>query len=263
MLLFRDLLIGVTTFFRDAAAFDAVEQVVVPRLFEGKSAGDHVRVWVPGCATGEEAYSLAILLREHMDALSSPPKVQVFATDIDESAIGTARAGRYPATLLAGLSEERRSRFFTRQENSFLVTKELRELCTFSAHSLVRDPPFSRMNLVSCRNLLIYMDVDLQAAVIPAFHYSLLPGGVLLLGNAETVARHDSLFAPLREGASHLPAPRWSKPNPQAARPSQFQMVARRRRSWPNRRRAERIGYAPWGWRTTACLNGLLLRLSW
>ena len=197
MLLFRDLLIGVTTFFRDAAAFDAVEQVVVPRLFEGKSAGDQVRVWVPGCATGEEAYSLAILLREHMDALSNPPKVQVFATDIDEPAIGTARAGRYPATLLDGLSEERRSRFFTRQESSYVVTKELRDLCTFSAHSLVRDPPFSRMNLVSCRNLLIYMDVDLQAAVIPAFHYSLLPGGVLLLGNAETVARHDSLFAPL------------------------------------------------------------------
>ena len=199
MLLFRDLLIGVTTFFRDAAAFDAVEHVVVPRLFEGKGAADNVRVWVPGCATGEEAYSLAILLREHMDALTSPPKVQVFATDIDEPAIGTARAGRYPATLLDGLSEQRRSRFFTRQESSYVVTKELRELCTFSAHSLVRDPPFSRMNLVSCRNLLIYMDVDLQAAVIPAFHYSLLPGGVLLLGNAETVSRHDGLFAPLQK----------------------------------------------------------------
>ncbi len=199
MLLFRDLLIGVTTFFRDAAAFDAVEQVVIPRLFQGKGPADTVRVWVPGCATGEEAYSLAILLREHMDVLSSPPKVQVFATDIDEPAIGTARAGRYPATLLEGLSEQRRSRFFTRQESSYVVTKDIRDLCTFSAHSLVKDPPFSRMNLVSCRNLLIYMDVDLQAAVIPAFHYSLLPGGVLLLGNAETVARHDGLFAPLEK----------------------------------------------------------------
>ena len=199
MLLFRDLLIGVTTFFRDAAAFDVVKQVVVPRMFEGKRATDNVRVWVPGCATGEEAYSLAILLREHMDALSSVPKVQVFATDIDESAIGTARAGRYPATLLDGLSTDRRSRFFTREENSYVVTKELRELCTFSAHSLVRDPPFSRMDLVSCRNLLIYMDVELQAAVIPAFHYSLLPGGVLLLGNAETVIRHEGLFVPLEK----------------------------------------------------------------
>ena len=199
MLLFRDLLIGVTTFFRDANAFAAVKQVVMPRLFEGKGAGDQVRVWVPGCATGEEAYSLAILLREHMDGLNDAPKVQVFATDIDEPAIGTARAGRYPATLLEGLSPERRDRFFTRQENSYVVAKEIRDLCTFSAHSLVRDPPFSRMNLVSCRNLLIYMDVELQATVIPAFHYSLLPGGVLLLGSAETVARHDGLFAPLEK----------------------------------------------------------------
>ena len=199
VLLFRDLLIGVTTFFRDAGAFEAVKQVVVPRLFEGKGAGDQVRVWVPGCATGEEAYSLAVLLREHMDGLNDVPKVQVFATDIDEPAIGTARAGRYPATLLDGLSPERRDRFFTRHENSYVVTKEVRDLCTFSAHSLVRDPPFSRMNLVSCRNLLIYMDVELQATVIPAFHYSLLPGGVLLLGSAETVARHDGLFAPLEK----------------------------------------------------------------
>jgi two-component system CheB/CheR fusion protein len=199
VLLFRDLLIGVTTFFRDAGAFEAVKHVVLPRLFEGKSAGDDIRVWVPGCATGEEAYSLAILLREQMDGLAEPPQVQVFATDIDDSAIGTARAGRYPATLLDGLSLERRDRFFTRHENTYVVTKELRDLCTFSAHSLVRDPPFSRMNLVSCRNLLIYMDVDLQASVIPAFHYSLLPGGVLLLGSAETVARHDGLFAPLEK----------------------------------------------------------------
>ena len=199
VLLFRDLLIGVTTFFRDAGAFEAVERVVVPRLFADKGPKDQVRVWVPGCATGEEAYSLAILLREHMDGLADPPKVQVFATDIDETAIGTARAGRYPATLLDGLSPERRNRFFTRHENSYVVTREVRDLCTFSAHSLVRDPPFSRINLVSCRNLLIYMDVELQASVIPAFHYSLLPGGLLLLGSAETVVRHDSLFAPLEK----------------------------------------------------------------
>jgi two-component system CheB/CheR fusion protein len=199
LLLFRDLLIGVTTFFRDAGAFAAVKQVVLPKLFEGKRAGDQVRIWVPGCATGEEAYSLAILLREHMDGLKDTPKVQVFATDIDEPAIGTARAGRYPASLLDGLSPERRNRFFNRQENSYVITKEVRDLCTFSAHSLVRDPPFSRMDLVSCRNLLIYMDVELQATVIPSFHYSLVPGGVLLLGSAETVARHDGLFAPLEK----------------------------------------------------------------
>lgn len=199
VLLFRDLLIGVTTFFRDADAFAAVKQVVVPRLFEGKGVNDAVRIWVPGCATGEEAYSLAILLREHMDGLGAVPRVQVFATDIDEPAIATARAGRYPATLLNGLSPERRERFFSRSENSYLVSKEIRDLCTFSAHSLVRDPPFSRMNLVSCRNLLIYMDVDLQATVFPAFHYSLAPGGVLLLGSSETVTRHDDLFVPLEK----------------------------------------------------------------
>ncbi len=197
VLLFRDLLIGVTTFFRDAGAFEAVEQSVVPRLFAGKGGKDRVRIWVPGCATGEEAYSLAILVREHMDRLNDPPTVQIFATDIDEPAIGTARSGRYPATLLDGLSPERRQRFFRQSENSFLVSPEIRNLCTFSAHSLIRDPPFSRMNLVSCRNLLIYMDADLQASVIPAFHYSLLPGGILLLGSAETVVRHEELFAAL------------------------------------------------------------------
>lgn len=199
VLLFRDLLIGVTTFFRDAGAFEAVQRAVLPRLFESKGAKDHVRIWVPGCSTGEEAYSLAMLLREHMDSLSNPPKVQVFATDIDEAAIGTARTGRYPAILLDGLSQERRQRFFNRAENSYVVSKDIRDLCTFSAHSLVRDPPFSRMNLVSCRNLLIYLDADLQAAIIPAFHYSLLPGGVLLLGSAETVVRHEELFAPLEK----------------------------------------------------------------
>ena len=217
VLLFRDLLIGVTTFFRDAEAFEAVQRIVLPKLFKGKGANDTVRVWVPGCATGEEAYSLAILLREHMDGLDIAPRVQVFATDIDEPAIGTARAGRYPATLLDGLSPERRERFFSRQENSYVVTKEIRDLCTFSAHSLVRDPPFSRMNLVSCRNLLIYLDADLQAVVIPTFHYSLQPGGVLLLGSSETVARHDGLVRAARKRTSHFPAARWAKPTNQGA----------------------------------------------
>ena len=200
VLLFRDLLIGVTKFFRDEAAFAALKSQVLPRLFDGKGAGDAVRVWVVGCATGEEAYSIAITLREYMDGLSVIPRVQVFATDIDEPAIGTARAGRYPATLLDGMAPARCDRFFARTENSYLVTREIRDLCTFSAHSLVRDPPFSRMDLVSCRNLLIYMDTDLQATVIPAFHYSLLPGGCLLLGSSETVSRHEDLFAPLDKG---------------------------------------------------------------
>ena len=220
VLLFRDLLIGVTTFFRDADAFEAVKRVVVPRLFEGKRANDAVRVWVPGCATGEEAYSLAILLREHMDDLAVSPQVQVFATDIDEAAIATARSGRYPATLLDGLSPDRRERFFKPAENSYLVSKDIRDLCTFSAHSLIRDPPFSRMNLVSCRNLLIYMDADLQASVIPAFHYSLAPGGVLLLGSSETVTRHEGLFAPLEK--AHRIFQRRDGPSPPLKTPQRF-----------------------------------------
>ncbi len=194
-LLFRDLLIRVTSFFRDEHAFDVVERVVVPRLFHGRHADGAVRVWVPGCSTGEEAYSLAILLREHMDSLRGAPRVQIFATDIDEPAIDTARLGRYPTVLLDGLSPERRRRFFRQSDSGYVVTKEIRDLCTFSAHSLVRDPPFSRMDLISCRNLLIYLDGEAQNAIIPAFHYALVPGGVLMLGNSESTTRHEALFA--------------------------------------------------------------------
>ena len=201
LMLFRDLLIRVTSFFRDEAAFKAIERVVVPRLFAGRHADNTVRVWVPGCSTGEEAYSLAILLREHMDGLVAPPRVQIFATDIDEPAIGTARLGRYPAVLLDGLSPARRDRFFARSESGYLVAKEIRDICTFSAHSLVRDPPFSRMDLVSCRNLLIYLDADLQGRVIPSFHYALAPDGLLILGSSEGAVRHEELFTPLDKPA--------------------------------------------------------------
>ena len=201
VLLFRDLLIRVTSFFRDADAFDALARIALPRLFQGASAGTTIRVWVPGCATGEEAYSLAILLREHMDGLEEAPRVQVFATDIDEPAIAAARSGRYPTTLLEGLSEQRRNRFFTQTNTAYVVTKEIRELCTFSEHSLVRDPPFSRIDLISCRNLLIYLDNDLQTRVIPAFHYALVPGGILLLGSSETTTRHEELFTTLDKAA--------------------------------------------------------------
>jgi two-component system CheB/CheR fusion protein len=197
VMLFRDLLIRVTSFFRDAGTFEVLEKLVIPRLFEGKHADGAVRAWVPGCATGEEVYSLAILLREHLDRRTGPPRVQVFGTDIDEAAISTARIGRYPTTLLDGLSEDRRARFFLASSSGYVVTREIRDLCTFSPHSIVRDPPFSRMDLVSCRNLLIYMDRDLQGAVIPAFHYALQPGGILLLGSAESISRHEELFEPL------------------------------------------------------------------
>ena len=195
--LFRDLLIGVTDFFRDAEAFHALATQVVPKLFEGKGAGDEVRVWVAGCATGEEAYSIGILLREHMDIVKAPPKVQVFATDIDETAMTVARTARYPATLVNEVSPERLKRFFVQEGASYRVTKDLREMCIFSNHSVIRDPPFSRLDLISCRNLLIYLKPGLQGQVFPLFHYALRPGGYLFLGLSETIARYTDLFLPL------------------------------------------------------------------
>ena len=200
--LFQDLLIGVTSFFRDADTFETLTRVVMPRLFMGKNADAAVRVWVPACATGEEAYSIAMLLCEHAARIEGArPRIQVFATDIDEAAIATARLGRYPSALLRDLSPERLSRFFVpSSDGSYSVAKDVRGLCTFSTHSLIRDPPFSRIDLISCRNLLIYLDAELQGAVVPAFHYSLVPGGILLLGSSETIARHEGLFASLDRG---------------------------------------------------------------
>jgi two-component system CheB/CheR fusion protein len=195
--LFRDLLIGVTNFFRDAEAFRALETQVVPKLFEGKGAGDEVRVWVAGCATGEEAYSIAILLREHMDIVATPPKVQVFATDIDETAMTVARTARYPAMLVNEVSPERLKRFFVEDGASYRATKDLREMCIFSNHSVIRDPPFSRLDMISCRNLLIYLKPELQGQVFPLFHYALRPGGYLFLGLSENIARYTDLFLPL------------------------------------------------------------------
>jgi two-component system, chemotaxis family, CheB/CheR fusion protein len=195
--LFSDLLINVTNFFRDPDAFNALKTTVIPRLYEDKGADQTVRVWVPGCSTGEEVYSLAILLREHMAALSEAPRVQIFATEIDEPALTVARAARYPEALLDGVSAERRERFFINDGGSCIVNKVVREMCTFSPHSLIRDPPFSRIDLISCRNLLIYFGQEIQSTAIPTFHYSLRPGGYLFLGTFEGLGQHPHLFATL------------------------------------------------------------------
>ncbi|HWE99185.1 MAG TPA: CheR family methyltransferase [Caulobacteraceae bacterium] len=192
--LFRDLLINVTNFFRDADAFQILEEKVIPKLFEGRSADETIRVWVPGCATGEEVFSLGILLLEQMHRLEAPSRVQIFATDIDEPALSVARAARYPAALLETVSEERRRRFFTHDEESYVVTKEVRDLCVFSPHSVIRDPPFSRLDLISCRNLLIYFGIDAQNQAIPTFGYALKPGGYLFLGTSENVSQFNELF---------------------------------------------------------------------
>ncbi|MGH7030299.1 MAG: CheR family methyltransferase, partial [Stellaceae bacterium] len=154
-------------------------------------------VWAPGCATGEEAYSLAILLREQTDKVEAPPKVQVFATDIDEDAMGIARGGRYPANLVKEVSPERLKRFFVREAGTYRVSKDLRDMCVFSPQSVIRDPPFSRLDLISCRNLLIYFKPDLQTQLFPLFHYALRPGGFLFLGLSENVSRQNELFLPL------------------------------------------------------------------
>lgn len=194
--LFQDLLIGVTQFFRDPAEFDALN-AEMSRLFEGKGPQDHLRVWVLGCATGEEAYSIAILLREHMAQMDHPPEVQIFATDLDARALGMARAGRYSASIATHIRPDRLARWFIREGDTYCVSKELREMCIFSPHNVVKDAPFSRIDILSCRNLLIYLTSELQDRVMPIFHFALRPGGVLFLGSSENVTRHGKLFAPV------------------------------------------------------------------
>ena len=193
-LLFRDLLIGVTHFFRDRRAFAALESQVISKLVEGKSAEDQIRVWVPGCATGEEAYSIAMLIREALAGRDVVPKVNIFATDIDDEALEMARAGVYPASIAGDVPPERLERFFVKDGGSYRVTKAIREMCIFSLHNVIRDAPFSKLDLISCRNLLIYLDASLQNRVIPLFHFALRHGGYLFLGPSENVTQHSKLF---------------------------------------------------------------------
>jgi two-component system, chemotaxis family, CheB/CheR fusion protein len=195
-LLFRDLLIGITQFFRDQEAFAALESEVMPKLLENKRNDDQIRIWVPGCATGEEAYSIAILLKEAMVKLEVAPRVQIFATDLDEHAVAIARHGRYRQTP-SGLSPERLERWFAGEGDDYCAVKDIREMCVYSIHNLARDPPFSKLDLISCRNLLIYFDTPLQNRLVRTFHYALRPSGYLFVGASEGVARHRGLFAVL------------------------------------------------------------------
>ena len=197
--LFRDMLINVTHFFRDPEAFTVLEEEVIPKLFAGKPAEAAIRIWVPGCSTGEEAYSLAILLAERQEALKQSFKIQVFATDIDGQAIAAARAGVYPASIAADLAPERLARFFSPEpgDSAFRIHKGIRDMLVFSEQNVIRDPPFSKLDLLSCRNLLIYLDGKLQKKLIPMFHYALNPGGYLFLGTSETVGEFGDLFAAL------------------------------------------------------------------
>jgi two-component system CheB/CheR fusion protein len=197
--LFRDLLIGVTNFFRDPEAFKTLEEQAIPKLFANKPASAAIRVWLPGCSTGEEAYSIAILLQECMELRKQSVTVQIFATDIDSQAIATARAGLYPASIAADLSPERLARFFTAEPggNTLRIHKGIRDMVVFSEQNVIKNPPFSKLDLISCRNLMIYMGGELQRKLIPVFHYALNPGGMLFLGTSETVGEFDDLFAVL------------------------------------------------------------------
>ena len=196
-ILFQELLINVTSFFRDKEAFAALMNVVLPRLFDNKPEIYIFRVWVPGCASGEEAYSIAMLFREYMDGIKQEWKVQIYATDIDADAIATARAGMYLANIALDVSPDRLLRFFTKEETGFRIKKEIREMVVFAIQNVIKDPPFTKMDLISCRNLLIYLETELQTQVIPAFHYALKPDGVLLLSPSESIGNFTDLFAPV------------------------------------------------------------------
>ena len=191
--------IGVTRFFRDSEAFRILESEVIPALLADRDPEQTLRIWVTGCSTGEEAYSIAILFREALALLSREVPVQIFATDIDPEAIHQARAGYFPATIEADVSKERLRRFFTFEGGRYRVNKALREMIVFAVHNLLRDPPFSQLDLLSCRNLLIYFDASAQERLIPLFHHLLRPEGVLFLGGAETIGTHKDLFTPLEK----------------------------------------------------------------
>ncbi len=233
----EDLMINVTAFFRDGEPFEALERLVIPEVLE-QHPGEAVRAWVSGCASGEEAYSLAMLFRERLEGRPHPSRVQIFATDIDESALTEARRGRYGSNVERQVAPERLARFFVRRGDAYTVSRDIRDLCIFTVHDLIRDPPFSKMDLVSCRNLLIYLEPTLQRRVIETLHYALRPGGYLLLGKAETIDGGElELFEPVEKGArlfrrrssdrqARFPAPFGCGP---AAPPAGLPPLARRR----------------------------------
>ncbi len=194
--LFEDLLIGVTGFFRDAGAFEALEAPLI-ELLSAKPDHATLRVWIPGCSTGEEAYSLAIVLVECIERLGKPLGVQIFATDLGPQAIETSRNGRYPGEIVADVSKPRLARFFAKQDGAYEIKKEIRAMLIFATHDILGDPPFTRIDLVSCRNLLIYLGADLQRRVLALAHYALNPDGLLLLGSSESTTSVDDLFTPL------------------------------------------------------------------
>jgi chemotaxis methyl-accepting protein methylase len=198
-LLFKELLIGVTSFFRDAAVWEELRNKTLPALVASRPDGHVLRAWVPGCSTGEEAYSLAMVFKEVAEKMRSKKKItlQVFATDLDKDAINKARQGLYPENISADVAPKQMNRFFKKDEHGCRVTAEIRGMVTFAPQSIIMDPPFTKLDILSCRNLLIYLAPEMQKKLIPLFHYSLTPGGILLLGSAETVGTFTDIFTPL------------------------------------------------------------------
>lgn len=195
--LFRELLINVTSFFRDPDAFVTLKNDVLPQILDGKPQDYVIRLWVTGCASGEEAYSIAMVLREVMEESGREFKTQFYATDLDDDAIATARSGFYPLSITQDVSPDRLRRFFIKEDNGYRVKKEIREMVVFATQNVIRAPPFTRMDLVSCRNLMIYLETEVQNRLIPAFHYALKPGGILFLSPSESIGGHTELFSPL------------------------------------------------------------------
>jgi two-component system, chemotaxis family, CheB/CheR fusion protein len=193
--LFRELLIGVTNFFRDPEAFESLQERVIPAIFGNKQSGDTIRVWIPACSTGEEAYSIAILLQEHLSQLAVDIRVQVFATDIDGEAIEQARAATYPSSITADIAAPRVQRYFDQANSAIRVKRFIRDMVIFAEQNVLEDPPFSRLDLISCRNLLIYLSAELQRRALSTFHYALNPHGYLFLGSSETVAEFGDMFS--------------------------------------------------------------------
>ena len=198
-LLFNELLIGVTSFFRDAAVWDQLKTVVMPALLARYPEGANLRAWSPGCSTGEEAYSLAMIFKEALEVANPDQRftLQIFASDLDKDAIATGRAGIYTRSAAADVSEKRLNRFFVEEGADYRVCNEIREMVIFAGQNLIIDPPFTKLDLVSCRNLLIYLESELQTKLIQLFHYSLNPGGVLVLGSAESIGSATQLFVPM------------------------------------------------------------------
>lgn len=198
-LLFKELLIGVTSFFRDPLTWEQLQVEWIPALFKSRASGGVIRAWSVGCSTGEEAYSLAIAFKDALEK-EQPHEaftLQVFASDLDSDAIDKARQGLYPATIAADISPERLRRYFIKEENGYRIGKEIREMVIFATHNVIMDPPFTKLDILICRNLLIYLTPELQKKLLPLFHYSMQPGGILFLGSSETVSAFPELFSTL------------------------------------------------------------------